>query len=106
MKRLLTTKHLLCICLAVFIPAATLFAQTVTITIPVANDTTIITGKTISFEATRSGTFPGTGLFYTFTWSASPSIGVSFNPASTTGLAATVSSVASFSQPGTYLITC
>jgi hypothetical protein len=83
-----------------------LIAQTVTITLPIANDTTIITNSTVSFEATRSGTFFGGGTDYTFTWSASPSTGVSFNPASSTGSITTASTVATFSQPGIYSITC
>jgi len=94
----------------VFLIAATasvkITAQSVTITLPVANDTTIITNGTVLFEATRSGDFPGSGFIYTFTWSASPSTGVSFTPISTSGLTSTATTIASFTEPGVYLITC
>lgn len=83
-----------------------IIAQTVTITLPIANDTTIITNGTVSFEATRNGDFPGSGFIYTFTWSASPSTGISFTPSSTSGLISTATTIASFTQPGTYSITC
>jgi hypothetical protein len=88
------------------IASTKVIAQTVTITLPVANDTTIITNGTVLFEATRSGDFPGSGFIYTFTWSASPSTGVSFTPISTSGLTSTATTIASFTEPGVYLITC
>ncbi len=97
--------RLYCIILLIAIPAAFVSAQVVTITIP-STDTTIITNQTLSLEATRSGDFTGTGLIYNFTWTATPSIGVSFNPPGSTGIISSATTNATFTQPGTYLVTC
>lgn len=83
-----------------------IFAQSVTITLPVADDTSIVTNGTVSFEASRSGEFTGSGIIYTFTWAASPSTGVNFTPASSSGLITSATTIASFTQPGTYLVSC
>lgn len=81
-------------------------AQTATITVPAAATTTISAGGTVSFTATRSGNFPGSGNYF-FDWSATPSTGVTFNPASQNGNGLSSSStVATFTQTGTYSITC
>lgn len=81
-------------------------SQVVTITTPAADTTNIVTGQSVTFEATRSGFFPGNGNIYNFTWIATPSTGVTFNPASSTGIISSANTVATFTQPGTYLITC
>jgi hypothetical protein len=79
--------------------------QVVTITIP-ATDTMIITNQTISFEASRSGDFPGAGIIFSFTWTSSPAAGVNFGTPISSGVITSASTTATFTQPGTYLITC
>ena len=90
----------------VAITATQLSAQTATITAPAAGTTTIAAGGTVTFTATRSGNFPGSGNYF-FDWVASPSAGVTFNPASENGNGLSSSTtVATFTQTGTYSITC
>lgn len=106
MKRWIQAKQFFPVCLLLLTAVPNAFAQTVTITTPTADTIIIVTNDTLHFEASRSGFFPGGRTHYTFAWQASPSNGVSFNPPSSSGNITTASTIATFSQPGTYSITC
>ena len=97
--------RLFCFLLFAIVPAKRIFSQVVTITIP-ATDTIVIINQPISFEATRSGDFTGSGFIFSFNWSASPSTGVNFSQPSISGVITSATTNITFAQPGTYLITC
>lgn len=103
----LTFKSLIVFVFILVLSATKLDAQTVTLSPNTTQN--INTGGTVSLTATRSGngaTWPGGNSNFTYTWSASPAAGVSFtnNPVTITGNNS--STVATFTTPGTYLITC
>ena len=103
----LTLKSLIVFAFILVFSATKMDAQTVTLSPNTTQN--INTGGTVNLTATRSSnssTWPGGNSNFTYTWSASPAAGVSFtnNPVTISGNNS--STVATFSSPGTYLITC
>ncbi len=99
-----TRKKLLSALFFMLVPAAGLFAQTVTISPSTTQAVNV--GGTVSFTATRAGTFAGSGNV-TYTWSSVPA-GVTFtnNPGTTNNSTTTSSTVATFPSAGSFQITC
>jgi len=83
---------------------------TVIINPPQASTTTIFAGQTVNFIATRSAnsTWVGGNSSFTYNWIASPAAGASFtnNPNTTGSTPLASGSVGTFSNVGTYSVSC
>lgn len=89
--------------LSLMLISADVFSQTVTLSPSSAQ--TILSGSSISFTATRSGTFAGSGN-YTFTWTVTGTSGATIsgsNPVSTTNTSST--KTITFPNSGNYIVT-
>jgi plastocyanin len=105
MKTSTSLKGLLSIIVFSLLSSA-LLAQSAQITVPAAASTNVRKGSTVSFTATRTGNFDGSGNYF-FDWQSSPAADVSFNPATqSANNLSTSTSVATFTQTGTYSVSC